>query len=379
MRPSRLPAALCIGITLFLIRETGHLADADRALAAEHGAGSLRETGSMSVARAAHSATALPDGTVLVAGGQAQNHVYFASAEIYDPQTGRFRKTGDMSEERVAQHAILLENGHVLMLGGSNRRGMLGTAELYDPKTGTFRRTGSMHGARAGFVSARLASGRVLVAGGYDGTRWVRSAEIYDPASGTFAPTGDLNWPSPQSATTLRDGHVLLTGGGDGSPDSSVFSNAELFDPAGGTFARTGSMKVARNKYAAVLETSGEVLIVGGTDEKGWAGQLQSAEAYDPKTGSFRVLPAMHEARFKHNLATTALADGRVIVAGGGKHAEVFDPQAKTFTLADGAFDTARYFSTATLLRDGTVLIVGGYRRGIDSTERSWRFTPSPI
>ena len=161
-----------------------------------------------------------------------------------------------------------------------------------------------------------------------------------------------------------------------GSQAAAVPDLAKLFDPATGTFAKTGSMKTARNKHAAVLEANGEVLIAGGADEKGWAGQLQAAEAYDPGSGAFHALSAMHEARFKHSLAMVALADGRVIVAGGAARAEVFDPQTQAFALADGAFDTARYFSTATLLRDGTVLIVGGYRRGIDSTNRTWRFTP---
>src|SRR5205823_249618 len=102
-------------------------------------AGFVTSTGSMSTPRAAHTATLLSNGKVLIAGGMERDGVFFATAELYDPATGKFIPTGSMSTKRVGHKAVLLQNGRVLILGGSNREdGQLASAELYDPATGAF-------------------------------------------------------------------------------------------------------------------------------------------------------------------------------------------------------------------------------------------------
>jgi WD40 repeat protein len=111
----------------------------------------------------------------------------------------------------------------VLVVGGLNLdsdKGSLATAELYDPTSGKWSPTGSMGFNRSDFTATLLANGRVLVAGGGS-----NSAELYDPATGKFSPTGHMVMPREmQSAALLPDGRVLIAGGNDDT-------QAELYWP----------------------------------------------------------------------------------------------------------------------------------------------------
>jgi hypothetical protein len=112
-------------------------------------------TGSMAVARSGHTATLLPDGKVLVAGGAT------ASAELYDPARGRWSPTGSLSVARSDATATLLTDGDVLVTGGCCNAAGNGykTAELYDPSTGTWAPTGSMTTGRLGQTGTLLPDG----------------------------------------------------------------------------------------------------------------------------------------------------------------------------------------------------------------------------
>src|SRR5439155_1366266 len=129
--------------------------------------GRWRITGSMATAREFHTATLLPNGKVLVAGGGDGGGSTFASAELYDPATGIWTATGSIATARSAHTATLLPNGQVLVAGGTNYPiGTLASAELYDPATGIWTMTGSMATARAGHTATLLPNGQVLVAVG---------------------------------------------------------------------------------------------------------------------------------------------------------------------------------------------------------------------
>jgi hypothetical protein len=191
--------------------------------------GVFRPTGSMSVARGDAATERLADGRVLVAGGttSTQYVTWLASAEVYDPATGSFSPTGSMATARDFASATLMPEGRVLVAGGRAGQTALSAAETYDPSTGRFTPTGSMTIAREYPAQVLLSDGSVLVAGGYQsassGLSWLASAEIYDAAIGSFSQVGGL----PQGYATytailLDDGTALVT------PVSSSLS-AELF------------------------------------------------------------------------------------------------------------------------------------------------------
>ena len=145
-------------------------------------------TGRLTVDRAEQTATLLPDGRVLVAGGVVDGAP--ASAELYDPATGTWTATGKMTEARHGHTATLLRDGTVLVAGGSDRDHA--TAELYDPRSGTWTATGSMATKRRYHTATLLPDGMVLVAGDYAGDAFSNSAELYDPRTRTWTPTGSM-------------------------------------------------------------------------------------------------------------------------------------------------------------------------------------------
>ena len=115
-----------------------------------------------------HTATLLPNGKVLVAGGY--NSGYLTSAELYDPASGSWSATGSLNTARQAHTATLLPNGKVLVAGGDNGSGYLTSAELYDPASGSWSATGSLNTARYFHTATLLPNGKVLVAGGLNGS-----------------------------------------------------------------------------------------------------------------------------------------------------------------------------------------------------------------
>jgi hypothetical protein len=244
--------------------------------------GTFTATGSMSGPRNSHAAILLPNGRVLVAGGGGLGGPPIASAEIYDPDTGTFTLTGSMSTKRtnVIFAAALLNDGKVLFAGGQTENGVrLASAELYDPLSGTFSLTGSMSTIRDYTHAILLANGNVLVVGGVDAyNNRLASAELYDPLSGTFSLTGSMSTSRlDHAATLLNNGTVLVTGGHNGS---FTEDSAEIYDPGTGTFTATGSMSSPRMNHMATLLANGEVLIAGGTLGPPDWDVLDSAELY---------------------------------------------------------------------------------------------------
>ena len=178
--------------------------------------------GSMHDAREDHVAILLGDGRVLVAGGDqgtSQDATILSSAEIFDPATGKFTAIRPMIAPQTDAQSVVLADGRVLLVGGmtlgkGGAAAVTASAQLYDPKTGKFSRTGSMASGRDALGIARLDDGRVLVTGGNDPAgNALTSAEIYDPATGTFSAAGSMMNPGGEDSVLLTDGRVLVSGG----------------------------------------------------------------------------------------------------------------------------------------------------------------------
>jgi N-acetylneuraminic acid mutarotase len=243
--------------------------------------GTWTATGSTSGGGTGRSATLLDDGTVLVVGGSdgslsEGDLAPMRVAELYNPGTGEWSTTGPLVQPREGHTATALPDGKVLVVGGTD------TGEVYDPSTGQWTATAAMAGVRVGHSAALLADGKVLVAGGMAGTGAGAFAELYDPGSGQWTATGDMvEGRIYHTATPLAGGRVLVTGGIDSVIDAGVpRTSVELYDPGTGQWTVTESMAVVRNGYTATLLADGTVLVTGGSDAGGSI--FAAAELYDP-------------------------------------------------------------------------------------------------
>lgn len=207
------------------------------------------------------------------------------SAEIFDPATGSFTALGSsLAEAREFAAATALPNGDVLVTGGNGLGAApIASAELYS--AGAFGpHSFPMRSARLRHTATLLASGQVLLTGGFDGFNRVQTAELYSggSAASSFTPTtGSLATGRDQhTATLLASGKVLLSGGFDGAVPRAA---AELFDPSTQTFSPAGSLGASRFGAGAALLQTGKVLIVGGSGAS--AIPLSAAELFDPRDG----------------------------------------------------------------------------------------------
>ncbi len=311
----------------------------------------------MSTVRDYTPATLLPSGLVLVAGGSDGTND-LASVELFDPTTGTFRATGSMSGTRGGTpSATLLHDGKVLIAGGAT--GSV-SAEIYDPSSGTFSPTGAMKVDRGQHTATRLKDGRVLLAGGVSGD-YVASAEIYDPTTRRFTATGSMKTPREDAqAVLLHDGRVLVVGGDQGIIRTEhSLKTAEIYDPKSGRFTATGSMHDERTNFTATLLVDGRVLVVGGYSYQSPTSTWASAEIYDSVTGRFTATGSMSEPRSEHS--ASLLKDGRVLIAGGEvATCQIYDPATAVFSVGGqfrGAAGTDPVLAVS--LKDGPVLFPG--------------------
>ncbi len=277
--------------------------------------------------------TLLADGRVLVAGGHGSGPRHdpaARSAELYDPTSGQWTETGRMVTAHLSGHtATLLPSGQVLVAGGRTyqKPGLApfaqDRAELYDPLTGTWRATGRMTVARTGHLATLLPDGTVLVVGGI-GANWktVRRAEVYDPATGTWARTRSMQLRGALTSL-VSGGRVLVVG----RPSGSRVVPVEAYDPAsrGWTLVALASGADYLSR-AAVRLGDDRVLVLCGSvfDER-----AKSAYLLDPATGSLTTTAAPLR-RFRN---AVLLADGRVLVNDIGP-GELYDPTSGTWTTA---------------------------------------------
>jgi Galactose oxidase, central domain len=343
-------------------------------------AAGAHRVGDLDQPRAAHTATTLADGRVLVAGGfGADEGEVWASTEVFDRAAGRFRSGPTMLAARQSHTATRLRDGRVLIAGGYGADGRtMASAELFDPATRRFAATGRMAVARAGQAAVLLRDGTVLVAGGEASlSRTLASAEIYDPATGRFVATGAMSVArTSHTATVLPDGRVLVAGGHRGRRRAlRVLRGAELYDPATGAFTPTGALRARRHKHDAVTLADGRVLVIAGADERDDLGAYHSAEIYDPRNGAFAPTGALAQARYKLQGTSIALMGDTALVTAGAARPELFDARGRRFRALPGSFGAAHLFAAAAPVGRGA-LVTGGYTTAGAATADAWLVTP---
>src|SRR5512140_2789327 len=238
-----------------------------------------------------------------------------------------------------------------------------------------------------GTAAALLADGeRVLLTGGTHGPSnqtGVNDAWLYDGAQIVHLAQTMLQRRFGHTATPLGDGKVLLAGC-QSLVTPATAKTAELYDPATGQFVTTGSLIEPRGWHTATwLPSCSKVLIVGGQDpalvQNGIVTPKATAELYDPATGLFRTTHhPLNVARSRHT--ATLLRDNTVLIVGGysaaaRNSAEIYDPVTETFTAIAGPA-IGRVDHAAALLSDDRVLIAGGYEYGNGAGKHEELFNP---
>jgi WD40 repeat protein len=247
------------------------------------------------------SGTVLGDGRVLLLGGQFSSN----SAEVYDPSKNKWSVAGGLSIARKGQSMTLLPNGRVLVVGGNNGSAPQAAAELFDPSLNVFSTGGAMLTARENHTATLLPSGKVLIAGG---SQALAADELFDGTKDAWlaAPSSMTNHVKP-TVTQLPDGNLLVAGG--------QGRTVETYHYRTHSFAPVGRMSVARTSHTATLLPSGGVLVTGGTDASGAA--LDTAEIFDFHSADFSAAASMAGKRAGHT--STLLANGSVLIAGGAR------------------------------------------------------------
>jgi hypothetical protein len=345
----------------------------DKAEVYDHSAKNWHTTGALSFSRAGHLGTLLANGKVLVAGGFNASFDFISSSEIFDPTNRAWQLSGAMQTLRQSATATLLHNGKVLAAGGFGNNSFLSSAELFDPSSGAWNFTGSMSDQRWEAAAVLLPNGRVLVAGGANNVSSLaptRTAEIYDQATGNWTPTGPMSHERREfTLTLLPSGKVMAAGGSD---TNGPLASVELYDLGTGLWTPAESLQTARASHTATLLPNGTVLVAGGVGVTPIQTTtpvdpvLDSAEIYDPSTGTWTPTGSIGQPRQTHT--ATLLTNGKVLIAGGVSFfgsvfptsAEVYDPGTgewlPTLPLASGRTD-----HITALLPDGKVLIAGGF------------------
>lgn len=385
--------------------------------------------------RCCYSVTALPDGRVLLVGGNdvgGGSYERLATAEIWDPQSRSFQPAGEMAHARSGHTAVLQPDGRVLVIGGTGPLGRTEDAELWEPVTASFSPAPAMRHPRGHSATViAFPDGRALVVSGTrqgtDDPGLVLEAEAWEPTAGAFEEAGSLpRRPNRIEGFALGDGSALLVQGPDrewlrwdpqgrafeavGRPDDPrdwVFplasgrvlttgvqrdrdeADAELWLPSQARFRPAGSFVRPRNTESVTVLPDGGALFYGGYDALAKDTTLiRTAEYWDPRSRSFSLAGRTEFGREWHT--ATLLPDGRVAFIGGllQRRAdrdsrvtgliELWDPASRTFSQA-GQLSAPRALHKTVLLPDGSLLIFGGVDDDDELVPTAELWTPPPV
>jgi hypothetical protein len=344
--------------------------------------GDPSQENNMAVARGAHTATLLSNGNVLVVGG-----VGVTQAELYNPLTNEWTLAGNLSHPRNTHTANYLYDGtdRVLVFGGAGLTKTDQVAELYDADSDQLWTVISNQSGitpRYFHTATSLGSGYVLIVGGWFdkvvgdddpeneyNENTLNEVILFSPDS-TLTVKGTMDAARTDHAATLLadsgdlpglNGSVLITGGRNGSPS---YLPTIVYDVSEGTWSVSSNTMIetqSRFWHTATPLTSTQVLVTGGYG-------IDSTEVFDSDKNRW-ILPAKMTIDRRGHQATL-LRNGKVLVTGGvkwqDKHpsvwlstAEIYDPIENKWSQTD-AMLSVRSNHTATLLKDGRVLVTGG-------------------
>jgi N-acetylneuraminic acid mutarotase/pimeloyl-ACP methyl ester carboxylesterase len=335
------------------------------------------QTGSMVIPRASAQAVTLNNGQVLITGGGLSDGGVTDTAELYDPATGLFSlTTNNMTSPRVYHSASLLPDGRVIICGGQDGSSptALASTDIYDPSTNAFTAGPPMSTGHDLHRSLALTDGHIIVISG----ETTNSVEIYDPTQNTWSlaapiPSGGGGY----AATRLLHGRIFVSGGD--ANGTQVF----VYDPNFNTWTTMAPMLTWRTWHTAATLPNGNVLIAGG--DNGGVSALGSSEIYNPlalPNGS--STPAGGVAVGITGVASASLVNGDVWIAGGDTFiwngnvlcssgrtaAQLFNYQTNTWTDLSSMV-TGRQGPTASLLQSGQILVAGGIQDYCPATSYS--------
>jgi hypothetical protein len=227
----------------------------------------------MGFSRADHVTAIGHDGRVFIIGGDDNGSALSADVAVFDPYAEKFSLVGGLGTGRIGHTATTLPDGTILVMGGLRSVSGSPVAERFDPATGRTRTMASQPAfSRMNHTATRLANGNVLIAGGTafgnNSDLIRRTVEIYDPVGDSFTSlTAALN--------SARERHVALPLAGDrvliyGGAFTDQYIAAEIYEVDASTFAIASSPDVSfcAGAQAAVLG-AGEVVIAGGEQKDG--------------------------------------------------------------------------------------------------------------
>ncbi|NOJ91413.1 hypothetical protein HMI51_00395 [Corallococcus coralloides] len=329
------------------------------------------QVASLPVGRAYHSATRLPDGSVLVVGGTDGEGVIYDDAYRYHPATRTWTPAPGLYQARYGHTAVALSNGRVMLFGGwvwgwtewgEETQIPADSVDVFDPVAGTWG-YGAPLALRSEGFAVPLPGGQVLVAGGHRNYDYAVASHA-EAWSWTMGPrsAGTSMQRSGAAAVPLADGRVLVAGGYRNGAISAceLFTPASSFGPAVRDWVyREHPLRRSRAESAAVVLPSGKVLVSGGYSDEDY---LAAAELYDPATGTWELTGSMATRRARHSLRL--LPNGKVLALGGVNgqvlsSAELYDPVAGTWSAVPTPV-VGRTDATVTVLPSGQLLVTGG-------------------
>ena len=337
--------------------------------------------------RAWHAASLLSDGRVMVTGGYeilpgppSHTSINYDDAWIYHPISGSWSSGGKLAHYRYNHLSFVVSNGDVVLIQGGvptpPQRARNWPIERYLIRAGSWTPWfQDSSWATAGPKGTQLPSGEIFFCGGYNYSSLLPSfggtsvdGSLYFPDTQIVQSVGQMTYPRWEHTVSLLPGGRVLIVGGTGDPSSPVaMPFCEIWDPATSSFALADPLSTGRALHTATVLEDGRVLVVGGVSRRTnpWIVAL-TYQIYDPATGLWGAEGLMPDPRVNHT--ATLLLDGKVLIAGGTNGSSSGTPTDVTFlyepssdTWAAGPLlETARNGPTATLLQDGTVLLVAG-------------------